>query len=211
MASMISPNFPAEKLETGKLEDWIDVYGDRIINWIFGQTNSLLKVRDGDYAITQLLMPYFESISIYLRGEDSYSKSKQFFKEGFVEVFLPGNLEKELLERIAEILYEDARCGFFHDNMIRSRIFFSLDRSKYSAPLNITLPKKATGEIDFNGEIQSIVINAEMFLKEIEAHFDEYIKRLRDQNNHDLREKFREAWETKHPVGRPPIFIAPTT
>jgi hypothetical protein len=207
MKSMISPNFSAEKIETGKLEDWIDVFENRIVNWTLRQARSLLKISDNDYAITQLLIPYFEGISIYLKGQDSSGRSKQFFKEGFLSVFLPGNIEKELLERIAEVLYEDARCGFFHDNMIRSRIFFSLDNSRYSAPFNITLPK-INGKIDYNGEIQSIIINTEMFLNEVEGHFEEYIKKLRDKNNLDLRERFKEAWEIKHPPGRPPKYIA---
>lgn len=46
---MISPNFAAEKIETGKLEDWIDVFEDRIVNWTLRQARSLLKISDNDY------------------------------------------------------------------------------------------------------------------------------------------------------------------
>ena len=207
MGSMISPNFPAGKLATGKLEDWIDVFEDRIVNWTLRQARSLLNVPNGDYAIIQLLMPYFEGISIYLKGKDSGGQSKVFFKEGFISVFLPREPKKELLERIAKILYEDARCGFFHDNMIRSKILIILNSSKYSGPLNISLPKKPNGEIDFNGEIKSIIINAEMFLNEVKEHFEKYIQRLRNKNNHELREKFKKAWTIKYPPDRRPITI----
>lgn len=199
LKSFISPNFPAEKLETGKIEDWIDVFEDRITNWIFKQARALLSVPDSEYAITQLLVPYFESITMYIKGEDSRGKSRQFFKEGFKTVFSSPKNPEHILLRIADVLYEDARCGFFHDNMIRSKIFFA-DAPLAPGPVHANLPK-VNGRTDFGGNISAIIINAEEFLDEVKSHFRTYINQLRDKNNHNLREKFKTIWLKKNPPG----------
>jgi len=203
MKSFISPNFSGEKLDRGKIEDWIDIFEDRITNWIFRQARFLLESPHSEYAIVQLLLPYFEAIAMYMKGQDSHGKSKQFFKEGFKTVFSsPGNPEHVLL-RIADVLYEDARCGFFHDNMIRSRIFFANDVPE---AINLNLPR-VNGKIDLNGDIKAIIINAEKFLDEVESHFKMYIEQLRNKNNHDLRKNFKKIWLKKYPRGSPPIGI----
>ena len=187
MKSFISPHFSWEKLDTGKIEDWIDIFEDRMTNWIFRQARFLLGSPHSEYAIVQLLLPYFEAIAMYIKGEDSDRKSRQFFKEGFKAVFSSPRNPEHVLLRIADVLYEDARCGFFHDNMIRSRIFFANDAHE---AINPNLPK-VNGKIDLNGDISAIIINAEKFLDEVESHFKMYVEQLRDKNNHDLRENFK--------------------
>jgi hypothetical protein len=204
MKSMISPNFPAEKLDAGRIEDLIDVFEDRMKHWSLKQARNLLSQPDSEYAITQLLMPYFEGISIYLKGEDSKGKSEQFFIEGFLSVFSPGNISVEILKRVSKILWKDARCGFFHDNMIRSKIFFT--RIPIASSLNVNFPK-VNGKVNINGEISAIIINADKLFKKIDGHFTDYLAQLRNPENKELRRRFERAFKLKRSLGAPFVEI----
>jgi hypothetical protein len=136
--TLISPHFSPEKLDSPSIADLIDVFEDRLSGWLLGPAQKLLDNPVDQVAGFALSLSYFEGICIYLRGEDSKSKSKQFFREGFVDVFRSSGLADALLERIADVLYEDGRCGFFHDAMFRTRVYFS---EHFGEPLAITVPK----------------------------------------------------------------------
>jgi hypothetical protein len=151
-----------------------------------------------------LSLSYFEGICIYLRGEDSKGKSKQFFREGFVDVFRSSGLAVPLLGRIADVLYEDGRCGFFHDAMFRTRVYFS---ELFGEPLVITVPK-VNGVIDQAGEIQSIVVHCPKYFEYLEGHFTKYVARLRDKSESELRKNFQVACELKWGLDAPPRVIS---
>lgn len=158
--TLISPHFLAEKLDKPSLEDLIDVLEDRVAHWLLEPAKSLLDSRHGQVAGFALLLSYFEGVWIYVKGEDSHQKSKRFFREAFVEVYSPSKLPVIALENIANVLYEDARCGFFHDSMFRDRIYFA--DLPNGAPLSITVPLK-NGVPDEAGEIQTILVNPAQF------------------------------------------------
>jgi hypothetical protein len=150
-----------------------------------------------------LLMSYFEGIWIYISGEDSNNKSKQFFKKAFVDVFLESDISETLLARVGGLLYDDARCGFFHDGMFRGRIFF--------APTNkgemlITLPKK-DGKLDETGSIQSVIIDAHKSHDAVSKHFAIFISRLRNPRETSLRNNFYDICRHKWGFDQPAIII----
>jgi len=157
----ISPHFGAEKLDNPSVDDVIDVFEDRVVHWLLEPAGSvLLQSQFGDPASTCLALTYFESIRVYSTGTKSAGQSKAFFVAGFLDVFRGTGIDQELLGRVAEILYADARCGFFHDGLFRQRIFF---QRKPGAAIEITVPM-AEGRPDPSGEIQSILIDAREFL-----------------------------------------------
>ena len=202
MQHMISPNFAPDKLDSDSIEDWIDIFEDRIVQWILKPANHLLKYPYSFFAVCQLLIPYFEGIAIYLNGRQSKGKSKKFFADGFVAVFQSSGFQADFLRRVANILYEDARCGFFHDNMIRKRVIFA----KASSAINPNV-SKVNGQIDVNGEITAIIIDSEKLLNEIETHFRQYVRSLRDQTKTNLRSNFSNVWKSNYPSNRHIIEI----
>jgi hypothetical protein len=201
--TLISPNFPSEKLDSPSLEDLIDIFEDRLGGWLLGPAKKLLAHPGDQIAGFALSLSYFEGISIYLRGEDSRNRSRQFFRDGFVDVFRPSRLEAALLERVADVLYEDGRCGFFHDAMVRPRVFFS---DHFGEPLVIALPK-VNGVIDPAGEIQSIVVHCPKYFEYLEGHFTKYVARLRNSSESDLRQKFQAVCDLKWGLSSPPRVI----
>jgi hypothetical protein len=134
-----------------------------------------------------------------MSGADSHSWSKDFFRNGFVDVFRVTGTIETLLARAADVLYEDARCGFFHDGMFRDRIFFT----SRGWALEITLPKK-NGQIDESGEIQSIMIDPTLFLDAVVRHFDGYVKSLRTSSDQEIRSNFQKGWALRQ--GHPRII-----
>lgn len=196
MDVLISPRFYASKLASGKIDDRIDVYEDRLKGWFFGPARELLGVPNAGIAILQLCLGYFEGYWTYRTGEDSKSRSKEFFKSAFAEIFSrldivdPPDLKlsPDIRETLANLHYEDGRCGLFHDGMLRGAIYVGPG----TAPISATIEKST-------GRVAGILINPEMFLDEIEAHSDQYIAKLRDPSNADLRKRFNAAWESKNP------------
>jgi hypothetical protein len=194
--SRISPNFSHEKLKTGSLDDLIDVFEDRLRYWLLAPAKALLGVRFGELAALSLLLGYFEPSAIYRKGEDSRGLSKSFFRAGLIEVFIRrAGLSESLLGRIADMLYEEARCGLFHEGMLREHIFFG------NAPgeLMVTFPRVG-GKIDETGPIKSVLIDPQKFYIVVERDVTEYLKSLRDPSNAELRDNFKRAVDVRWPI-----------
>lgn len=206
MPTLISPNYPQDKLKDPTLEDLIDVLEDRIKYWLLAPAELLSSHPYGQVAGLGLLIGYFEGIWIYIQGRDSRNRSKSFFKEAFVDVFRSGGLSPELLARVAEVLYEDARCGFFHDGLFRNRIFFG---KNLGGCLRVTLPLKHDGALDELGEIQSILLDVEAFYRFVEGHFGTLLTRLRNPDEVDLRNRFKEICRQKWEYEEDPRVLAP--
>ena len=188
----ISPHFSDEKLDKPSIDDLVDIFEDRIRFWTFEPVKSLLQEETANVAAFCLLLTYFEAIWSYIFCQDSNHKSQQFFREAFVDVFRNGGISITLLGRIGGILYEDARCGFFHDSMFRERIYFA----EMNRDLVVTLPK-VNGKIDEAGEIQSILIDPNRFYIAIEKHFTNYINKLRSRSETKQRLEFQKICRAK--------------
>lgn len=199
----ISPNFEHAKLDSGSIEDLIDVFEDRVRHWLLEPTKSLLKTQHGDIAALCLILTYFEGITIYLKGKDSQNNSKVFFREGFLEVMKVSGIDDVLLGRVADVIYSDARCGFVHDGCFRSKIFVSPDASH---DILITLPKK-NGIVDRHGNIQSIIINPNRVLSAVENHFENVLQSLRNKAESEARSNFLTACKIKWTLDEPPVII----
>jgi hypothetical protein len=190
---MISPNFSDEKLAAPTLDDLIDVFEDRIRWWLLEPARALIETPHGFVAAICLLLTYFEGYAMYRRGEDSKTQSKAFFREAFTDVFKNPQTDTAFLARLADVLYEDGRCGFFHDGTARDRILFS---PQFAAEFVVTVPK-VTGQVDKTGTIESILLNPRFFYNAVERHFVAYVKALRDPGNSLLRANFQATVDLK--------------
>lgn len=196
MIFQVSPHFTSKKLSSGSLEDRIDIYEDRIKGWFLNPARSLLAVPNSELAVLQLSIGYFEGYAIYRNGSDSRRHSKKFFCQAFMEAFpysRRGTVQGidpslDLIEKLPVLLYEEARCGLFHDGMIGRRIVLASS----SAPISVSAHK-------ITGDVGAIVIDPRKFLEAVEAHFTAYTAKLRDRNNPELRANFNAAWELKNP------------
>jgi hypothetical protein len=196
METYISPNYTQEKLDNPEIDDLIDVMKDRVLNWLFEPAKKLIAEKNGFLGALCLLLSYFEGVWTYISGIDSKGKSKQYFRNAFLDVFSSSEYPPELLRRVADIVYEDARCGFFHDGLLRSRIYLA-ELNKHD--MLIALPRRPDGKVDINGKIESILIDPKYFLAAIERHFIDYLLCLRNPEEKTKRENFitiaKEKWD----------------
>jgi hypothetical protein len=194
METFISPNYTQDKLDNPTTDDLIDVLKDRVLNWLFEPAKKLLSEKHDWFGAMSLILTYFEGIWSYVTGGDSKGHSKKYFKDAFLDVFGQSGPPLDLLSRAAEILYEDGRCGFFHDGMLRGRIFV-VELKKDD--ILITLPRKRDSSIDLNGEIQSILIDPRHFMAAIERHFIDYLLCLRNPQQILKRANFKKIAKEK--------------
>ena len=190
MEFKVSPNFSHDKLESGELDDYIDVFEDRILNWIFKPVETLLNSREGHVAATGVLSTYFEAIQIYIKGKDSVRNSQAFFIDGFCEVFgTPDEALKPKVRDVAKAFYSQSRCGFAHDGLFKNKLYFS---NVYPDALIFSYPKNR-GELDTSKPVESIVVNPYRFAELTFQHFGRYVAKLRDSSNSQLRSNFERA------------------
>lgn len=202
----ISPNFTHEKLEPPFYKDVVDVFEDRMLNWLLLPAKHLLRIEHGSVAAVALATNYIEGIEIYASGKDSKGKSKEFFRRGYKRIFAPVSGPAFLQDAIAGALYDLLRCGFAHDAMFRSGIYFSNTRKD---AIIITWPKKR-GEFDPDGNLESAIINPAGFIRCIELHFKEYLRELRSKSAKSSKENFLAAVELKWRIGEAGPFVGLT-
>lgn len=202
----ISPNYTHEKLENPSYLDLVDVFDDRLRNWVLEPARKLLADQNGDIASASLLIGYFEGIEIYMSGRDSIGHSKEFFRRGFQRVLTVATADLPLYDKIVEGLYGQARCGFAHDGLFRHRIFFSRARPE---PIYITWPKK-NGLNDPEGSLESAAINTPLLYERISRHLSNYTASLRTDTDATLKAKFLAAVDLKWGLKDPDPVIGTT-
>lgn len=201
MAISISPSFTTDKLEDATVDDVIDVHEDRIRNWLLKPAATLVAQNHGSPAAFCILLTYFEAAWSYKVTTSSKGRSKEFFRLGFVDVFKSSGVPEPVLLRTGELLYVDARCGFFHHGMFRERVYFA----EMNKDLVITLPKKA-GALNLLGEIQSVLVDVGRCHDAVSRHFNADVATLRNAVNVLEREAFfaffksQCDWESPGPV-----------
>lgn len=191
----ISPKYKKEKLSDPSLADKIDVFEDRINEWLFKPMTKLIDFNDG-MALLSLNLSYFEMIAQYIKGEDSNGKSKRFFIIGLKSVFENELSESERLskpeynlsessrewhkkayETFTDGFYKMGRCGMFHSYL-----------PKYGF-----LITNMKGKLFIIEEIRNfqIYINPWVMANRLIKHFNEYVARLRenisDKENRELK------------------------
>lgn len=202
----ISPNFTHKKLEPLFYKDVVDVFEDRMVNWLLAPARKLLDFPHGSVPAVALATNYIEGIEIYISGLDSKGQSKEFFRRGFKRIFTPIDITEQMRDAIANALYDTLRCGFAHDGMLRNRVYFS---DIHNEPFTVTWPRK-NSEFDPLGHLESVVINPSCFIEGIELHFKKYISQLRAKDSSPEQERFRAAVKLKWALDEEPPIIAMT-
>jgi hypothetical protein len=207
----ISPKFTQAKLDSGKLEDKIDVFEDQITGLLLQHAEALCAARYTErayagYAVLAIVSSYFEAIESYHSGESSEGKSKRFFRRGFLRVFpdLPATLQSQghsspaqLAEDVADEVYDQLRCGLFHEALVKHRLILRDD----TAPLGFMIGKA-------KGDVCSIVADPPKFVSAIKEHFRVYMAALRNPAETTLRANFEREFDRRR-QGDGPVVLPP--
>lgn len=136
------------------------------------------QIANSGFAVLQVLLCYFEMIAKY---EDGYVKedcSRLYFKKGVESVF-PEMTKHPEFDKHAKWLYKHARNGLYHNGATGSRVIISG-----------TFPDSILIRED------DLVINPHSLAPSIKAHLKEYVERLNDQKNVEMRSKFEMRFDT---------------
>ncbi len=100
-------------LDPSNLDDKIIIYQRQVKGWFLEPAKLMLRVMDdqASFAILAICFSYLEGVEQYRRNESSKGKSGEFFKSSFRRVFGASSLDDDKLD----ILYDQGRCGLFHD------------------------------------------------------------------------------------------------
>jgi len=188
----ISPKYFSTKLSDPKLEDYIDVYEDQVQGWFLDFAKQMHSNEHAGFAALQIVFSYFEAHSVNITGEDSRGKSESFFKRGVLSVFPEltsySGMNEVLLDSTLSALYQDGRCGFFHSGITRRRFVIS-----DGDPIIRIGADPETGTLAIQ-----IFIDRRKFIDRIFEHFRQYISRLRDPSEVELRSRFAAAQSLLH-------------
>lgn len=198
----ISPKYTSDVLRNSSgIDQKIDVYEDQIWGWFLDIADKLKDDVAADFVILLIIFSLIEGHVIYLKGEDSIGKSKVFFREGFKKIIRPiirvnpsmsERQKTELLSNIAEVMYEQARCGLFHDGLTRYGIEISRGHADNPpAPIMVDY-------VEHNAEPFRILIDVPKLLDVTRAYFNGYFSELRNPENEKLRKTFVRGWKILH-------------
>lgn len=174
----ISKNYSTEDWEAIEFkneEDWeiaINIFRDRLDSRFLKYIEIIEKYLYSGFAVMALDCLLIETISQFYRGVSSNRgcsklKYKNFLKKHF-EAFN---------DDIAEKFYDHFRCGILHQAETKKN---SKIRIKDSLPI-----------VKYTDDGNGLIINRKKFHKELLGIIDNYIEKLKDPIEKDLREKFR--------------------
>ena len=141
----------------GDAKTKIAIYEDRVNGWFLDVGDSLQSNSNAEFVILQIAISYIEGNQQLRDGNSSEGRSKGCFVNAMKRIFA---LE-DLADEDARTLYEEVRCGLFHDGIPSKKVLLSCDFEKAI---------KHVGE--------GIYINARLFFNIVKADFCEYIRSL---------------------------------
>jgi len=182
------------------LETKITLFEDRVLGWQLDIADQIINggqekssIRHSGYATLDIVVSYFEMIAKYEAGFTG-RESEKYFKYGVYSVFpefkhispsaqtplSPVGKGVSLIDVVLDLMYEGIRCGLYHSGITNGKIFL-------------------TGEIEtpmaFDLQHQMLIVNPHLLVPKLKAHLQNYVKRLRDTNNADLRAKFEVRYD----------------
>ena len=182
MPVAISPHFTTEHFEESlSVEDRVMLFADRVRGWQLDIADWLQSHPHAGFAILAIVSSYFEMIAKYEAGHTSDTASRQYFKRGVKSVLGPHTEPSgaSIPDRLLNLLYDEVRCGMYHAGITGPRVRISGDRS---------VPAVA---LDGNG----ITLNPHELVRILQDHFSQYVVRLLDSSNDELRANFKACFD----------------
>ncbi len=156
-------------LDPFNVNDKITIYKRQVEDWFLNPATKLVKYKNSNngFIVLMICVSYLEGVEQYRRGQSSRNRSAEFFAAALERIY--PNLHTNIQYRS---LYEDARCGLFHNGMVAGKIIINNGF--------------ATG-LQFIGNAD-IKISPSKLLRDIKIDFGNFITEL--QNNQETQQRF---------------------
>lgn len=161
-----------KRLNPNDLDDKIEIYEREVEEWFLNPASSLLSQDSfgNSFIVLMVCMSYIEGVEQYRTGIESTRRSKECFVDSFKRLY-PNEYRDDHLKR----LYDKARCGLFHNGMVKGGVIFN---NAFQRPI----------EFQDNGE--TIKVNPKKLLYDIKDDFERYINELKTPDSKSLRGNF---------------------
>ncbi len=160
-------------------EEAIKIFIDRINSRIIYGIDELIESKNKyemlkyGFPIMILQCSLIDTLAKFRYGSDKQTKRfKDFLKE-----YLLFDFKEEEKEKIADKFYADIRCGLVHSGSTENMSGLSCD----SLNLITTMKEK---------DKEFICVDLFIMDKKLKEYFNEYIKKLKDEEQYELRKNF---------------------
>ncbi len=168
------------------IDEKIRVFEDRVIGW---QLKIGLQcyhvVPHGGFGALYITLSYFELIQRYREGSIGHYQAGKKFRDGFLDFAKSIGYDGDPdYVTVRDLLYEGARCGLYHVGMTSKRVFIGGKRPRM---------------FDYDAAGSRLVIDADLLITAMIAHFQAYTAALRVPGNSALRSNFEKKFD--HDIG----------
>lgn len=155
----ITDNRTGRQLDPRNINHKIEIYERQVKDWFLIPATNLAKYKNENkgFIVLMVCLSYLEGIEQYRKGQDSNGNSRRFFVSAMERLYPKGFQNHQL-----EDFYSQARCGLFHNGMVRGRIIINNGFQK---------------SIEFVGG--DIKVSPSKLLKDIKDDFESYLQELR--------------------------------
>jgi hypothetical protein len=119
-------------LNINDIDTKILIYEDRVNGWFLDIANDLKKDGCAGFVILSIAISYIEGNQQFREGNSSERNSENFFIKGMLRIFNNSGLNESILKDID--IYDQVRCGLFHDGMARKSVHIS---GNYPKPITV--------------------------------------------------------------------------
>lgn len=151
-----------QELDPLNVNHKILIYERQVKGWFINQAENLIKYKNQDkgFIVLMICLSYIEGVEEYKTGQNSQNRSREFFINSINKIFPNKFQNSEISE-----LYREARCGLFHNGMVRGQIVINNSFNE---------------AIKFSDN--RIKISPSKFLNEIKIDFENFINELKTDN-----------------------------
>ena len=147
-----------KNLNPRNIDDKIIIYERQVMDWFLKPATRYTRTWNNGFIVMMICMSYLEGVEQYRSGRSSTNNSRDFFKRSIHRLYPNMHNDHHLDE-----LYREARCGLFHDGMVRGKIIYNYS---FQEPLEFE-------------DYDTIKLNPKKLLEDIKADFKSFIESLK--------------------------------
>lgn len=149
------------QLDPRNIDDKIIIYERQVKDWFLKPATRYLRGRNNGFIVLMICLSYLEGVEQYKRGQTSNNRSREFFTSSINRLYPNVHSQNDLND-----FYREARCGLFHNGMVRGKIIINYS---FEHPIHFDNPR-------------TIKVNPKMLLNDIKNDFKQYIELLKSDN-----------------------------
>ncbi len=120
-------------------EDKVHVFERSVLGWQLEIADALINgskaIAGSGYAVLSIVASYPEMIWQFVNGRESKGRSPVAFREGMALIFPSVDVADAGWRDALDLIYEQVRCGLYHDGKARRRVVLSHD---FAAPIEVS-------------------------------------------------------------------------